>query len=79
MGKDIFSNHNSLVIFSDYSWISEKGRFNATTGIFTKKDENTNIEEDYVSRINNEVQARLKVSTGIIDKNYYDILFNANK
>ena len=79
MGKDIFSNHDSLVIFSDYSWITEKGRFNAITGIFSEKNADTNIEDDYVSRINKEVQARLKVSTSIIDKNYYEILFNANQ
>ena len=79
MGKDIFSNHDSLVIFSDYSWITEKGRFNATTGIFSKNNTDTNIEDDYVSKINKEVQARLKVSTSIIDKNYYEILFNTNQ
>ena len=74
MGSDIFSKHDSLVIFSDYSWISEKGRYNATKAKFIPNNKSENIPSDYVANINNEVQRRVKISTNIFETNYYKVL-----
>ena len=71
MGTDIMSNHNSLVIFSDNSWISERGRYNATTGKFYPSN-GENVEDEYISSINNEVQNRVIASENIIVSNYYE-------
>lgn len=70
MGSDIMSKHESLVIFADYSWITEKGRYNATTDIFTP-NKGAEVNENYVSNINKEVQNRVNVSTQIVETNYY--------
>ncbi len=73
MGKDIFSNSEGLVIFSDHSWISDKGKYNATTGEFTPfKDKN--ISDDYVETINSTVANKFSISNLIIQKNYYTII-----
>ena len=71
MGSDIFSEHDSLVIFSDNSWISEKGRFDATNNIFYPKNKKEMLPDDYVESINAEVQNRVNISTNILKTNYY--------
>ena len=74
MGNDIFSDHDSLVIFSDNSWITEKGRFNATNNIFYPKNKKEVLPDNYVESINAEVQNRVNVSTNILKTNYYSKL-----
>ena len=77
IGSDIMSEHDSLVIFTDYSWITEKGRYNAKTNTFTP-NEGENVTDDYVSSINKEVQNRVNVSTQIVETNYYAKILNAS-
>ena len=76
MGSDIFSDHDSIVIFSDNSWITEKGRFNATKNIFYPSNKKEMLPDDYVENINTEVQNRVNVSTNILKTNYYQKLVN---
>lgn len=71
IGTDIMSEHDSLVIFNDFSWISEKGRYSTRTGKFIPNEE-TEVEEDYVSKINREVKNRINVSDSIVSNNYYE-------
>lgn len=75
LGKDIMSEHDSLVVFADNSWISEKGRYNATTQTFIPND-GESVESDYVAKINQEVQNRVNVSTQIVSSNYYKAFFD---
>lgn len=70
MGTDIMSNHDSLVVFHDNSWITEKGRYNATKDRFIANDGIT-VEEDYINSISKEVQNRIIASDNIIASNYY--------
>ena len=70
MGTDIMSNHDSLVVFHDNSWITEKGRYNATKDKFIPNDGVT-VDEEYVNSISKEVQNRVIASDGIIASNYY--------
>lgn len=74
MGSDIFSDHDPIVIFNDNSWISEKGRFNATLNKFYKKNKEETLPDNYVEIINNEVQNRINISTNLIKTNYYNEL-----
>lgn len=75
MGRDIFSEADPLVIFSDRSWITEDAMYNARTGNVISKTGDP-IDEDYVHRISNEVSNRFTVSTRILDYDYWDILFD---
>ena len=70
MGRDIFSNNEHIVILSDRSWITDKGKYNSVTKEF-KSTTNEEIEEDYIDRINKIVNQRYGMSSLIIDNNYY--------
>lgn len=72
MGKDIFSDTEGLVIFSDHSWISDKGKYNVTTKEFTPFTKN--ISEDYIEMINSKVANKFTISDLLIKKNYYTII-----
>ena len=70
MGRDIFSNNEHIVILSDRSWITDKGKYNSVTKEFTSTT-NEEIEEDYIDKINMIVNQRYGMSSLIIDNNYY--------
>ena len=59
-------------MFSDGSFITDKGRYNAITNEFVLADEE--IDKDYVERINTVVEAKTRVSRLILEKNYYNLL-----
>ena len=75
MGSDIMSEHESLVIFNDYSWISEKGRYSTRTGKFAPID-GTEVDEEYVAKMNREVRNRVNASGSIVANNYYEKILN---
>ena len=70
MGRDIFSNNEHIVILSNRSWITDKGKYNSVTKEFTSTT-NEEIEKDYIDRINMIVNQRYGMSSLIIDNNYY--------
>lgn len=74
MGRDILSNSEPLVIFSDGSFITDKGRYNALTDEFTSIDEE--IDQDYIERIGTIVEGKKQVSRLILEKDYYNFLIN---
>lgn len=77
MGTDIMSDHDSLVIFNDYSWISEKGRYSTRSSKFTPND-GIEVEDNYVSNINIEVKNRINISNNIVSNNYYEKILSIN-
>lgn len=70
IGRDILSNASPLVIFSDRSFITDKGRYNAITEEFMP-NENTEIEEGYVQKINNIIYKKYQMSRLILENDYY--------
>lgn len=70
IGKDIFSTKSGMVIFSNRSWITEKGRYNSLTGTFLPV-EGVYIEDGYVESINKYVQNTFSISASIFDTDYY--------
>ena len=73
MGKDILSDTEGLVIFADKSFLTDKVRYNASTGKTTVLS-GEKLPEDYVETIQTLVSNRFKVSKGIIDLDYYSYL-----
>ena len=71
MGRDIFSEQEHLVILSDRSWITAKGKYNSVNGKFTKTTEEELNEEEYVSKMNKIANDRFTISSTILDTNYY--------
>ena len=75
MGEDILAdNKERIVIFSDRSFISEKGRYNAVSGQFIP-NEGVEIEDDYIERISELIYYKFKMSAMILDKDYYRKVF----
>ena len=70
MGRDIFSDQESIVILSDRSWITSKGRYNSVNGKFYPTTDEQ-LPEDYVANITNIVNKRVSMSAAILDNNYY--------
>lgn len=71
MGTDLLSDSEGLVIFSNRSFITDKGRYNALTKIFEGED----AEEDYVSNISKIIYNKYQMSRLILENDYYRILF----
>ncbi|WP_052011770.1 LTA synthase family protein [Youngiibacter fragilis] len=70
MGIDAFSDTPPLVIFSNRSFISDKGRYNSTTKVFTPNDGVT-VEEDYRKNISALIDRKFTYSALILDTDYY--------
>ena len=72
VGKDILSDTGCVAIFSNYSWVSDYGTYNANTNKFTLKEgkELENINE-YVKAMKNRVSNAYSISKMIIENDYY--------
>ena len=75
MGRDLLSNSDGLVIFNDRSWITDKGKYNASTKVFTPFN-NEQVDEDYIESINTKVYNKFVISKNILETNYYKYIFN---
>ena len=74
VGRDVFSNQQPLVIWADYSWLTEKGYYSTSYGTFTP-NEGVEVDDDYVDRIKAIVANKFSFSRGVLDYDYYGILF----
>lgn len=73
MGTDLLSKKDGIVILNDRSWITEKGKYNAETQIFTPYI--NIIDENYVTEINTEVYNKYVISKNILETDYYRKVF----
>lgn len=76
MGSDILSSNEALVIFANYSFISEEGFYNSITDQFTRWDGDTPDLEEVASMVA-EVQNRVAYSATILDCDYYRLALKA--
>lgn len=74
MGKDILSNTEGIAIFKDKSWVTNKGTYYASTGVFESSTKD--IPDGYVNYINNVVNNRVAISRMIVTSNYYNYIMN---
>ena len=72
-GKDIMSEEMGLVLFKDHSFITNKVRYNATTGEVIWSP---NVAEDkiYLEGIMQQVQTRFYYSANILELDYYHLI-----
>lgn len=77
MGRDILSDEPGLVIFSNYSFITDKGRYDSTTDTFEMWD-GREPDPNYVSERLAEVQNRVAYSASILDTDYYRVVFGSS-
>lgn len=74
IGRDILSDSSPLVIFSDRSFITDKGKYNAVTGEFIP-NEGTEEEDGYVDKINTIIYKKYQMSRLILENDYYRKIF----
>ncbi len=80
MGSDIMSTADQLVIFSDRSFITERGMYNSKTKKFTLFEgvEDFASEEEkekYISGYRSLVSNRFQISAKILETDYYKYIF----
>lgn len=74
VGRDVFSEAEPLVLWTNYSWLTDKGSYDASTGTFTPKA-GAEVDDTYVKRIKSVVGNKINYSKSVISLDYYDILF----
>ena len=68
------TNNDGIVIFPDRSWINNIGSYNNKTAKFIPFQEN--IDEKYISKINQEVNDKYQISVNMQYNDYYKYIFN---
>lgn len=75
IGNDILSdNKEQIVIYSDRSFITDKGRYNAITNTFIPNGD-IEVEEGYIDEINTIIYQKYNMSKLILEKDYYRKVF----
>ncbi|MBO5929530.1 MAG: LTA synthase family protein [Clostridia bacterium] len=74
MGRDFLSDAPALVCFSNRSWITEDGKYDAAKKTFIPNNGVT-VSEDYAKNISASVSRKFTYSNLILKEDYYDKLF----
>ena len=72
-GRDILSTSDGIAIMSNRSWVTDKGTYFASGSKFVPKD-GIEIDDNYITNINNIVKNRLNIGKLIIKNDYYKYL-----
>ncbi len=77
MGRDIMSDAPPLVVFSNWSWLTDKARYNSKARklILAEGQSDSTVTKEYRTDIARQVNNKFTYSTKILDKNYYAKVF----
>jgi hypothetical protein len=73
MGRDILSDSEGLVVFSNRSFLTEHGSYNALTDEFTPYDDE-GVPDSYARSIMDQVNDMFYYSAVVLDNDYYALL-----
>ncbi|MBR6603944.1 MAG: sulfatase-like hydrolase/transferase, partial [Clostridia bacterium] len=74
VGRDVFSEAEPIVLWTNYSWLTDKGTYDARTGTFTPMN-GAEVDDAYVKRIKGIVGNKINYSKSVISLDYFNILF----
>jgi lipoteichoic acid synthase len=74
VGRDIFSDAPALALWPDYSWKTDKGSYNFSTGTFTPA-EGVQVDESYVEYVTSVVRNKITYSRSVQENNYFNYLY----
>lgn len=74
MGRDILSDATPIAIFSDRSFITDKGKYNEVTEEFISND-GEKITDEYITEMKNIVYKKYQMSRLILETDYYRKVF----
>lgn len=78
MGQDLLSDREGLVVLADRSWITDTAKYSSVDNeVMSKTDEE--IDEAYVTKMNNLVDNQFKISNMILQNNYYEKVFRQDE
>ena len=72
-GRDILSTSKGIAVFSNRSWVSDRGTYFTSGSKFVPIGDD-NIEEDYVTNTSNDIRSRLSIAKLIVKNDYYKYL-----
>ncbi|EGD48662.1 sulfatase [Ruminiclostridium papyrosolvens DSM 2782] len=74
MGRDILSDAQPLVVFSNWSWLTDKARYNSKSGKFILAEGETkeSVSKQYRTETAQRVNDMFKLSAKILETNYYN-------
>ena len=75
VGRDALSEEQPLVLWPDYSWLTDLGRYDSSTGVFTP-NEGAVIPEGYQEYIDALVANKITFSRSIQSENYYKFILD---
>lgn len=70
MGRDILSDSEPLVILSDRSFITDKGKYNSITDEF-ETTSGEEVDDEYIDRIKTIIEGKMQISKMILEQDYY--------
>ncbi|MCF0106441.1 MAG: sulfatase-like hydrolase/transferase [Holdemanella sp.] len=85
VGRDVFSDQVAQVVWIDYSWLSDKGYYNAPTQTFTPTNPNETVSQEYIDSMCKIAENKINFSNQILAYDYYrhvfgeDTITNTNK
>lgn len=74
-GYDILSDSEELVIFSDHSFVTDKLKYNATSGEIEYFVDERYIGPDYIDDTIEKVENKLSISDAMIDADYFSFVY----
>lgn len=74
VGRDVFSDAEPIVLWNTYSWVTDKGKYDASEQTFYPND-GVEVDDTYITRISRIVANKLNFSRQVVDNDYYGILF----
>ncbi len=74
-GRDVLSTDEGLVMWNSYSWMTEKGFYDSTTGRFTPKKEGEPVDSDYIDSVKDVVRDKLNYCRNVIERDYFSYVF----
>lgn len=76
VGRDVFSDAEPIVLWYDYTWVTDKGRYDSSKKKFYPA-EGVEVDETYVERISNIVANKIFYSREVQNTDYFNYLVEA--
>lgn len=74
VGRDVFSKTEALALWNDYSWATDKGKYDSGSQTFFPNT-GEKVDQTYIDNINAIVSNKISFSKKVLDEDYYNVLF----
>ncbi len=77
VGRDVFSEEIPLVIWPDYSWLTDKGYYINSSGTFIPTVEGEDVSSEYIDAVKAIVSDKITFSRNVLNYDYYSYVYSA--